>query len=229
MQIEHAFVINLDRRHDRLERFNREIVPLLPFPVERFTGCDGKQTLPPVAWHPRSSGAWGCMVSHRSVIEKAVQEEWEHLLTFEDDVLPLYPSLIKEVIQFAVEELPDNWDICYLGLGYHNSGVNPPERVSNHLLRLKDASYTQSYLLSRSGILKVLAIFNIWEKWSKEWQIDHALSSFITMGKLRAYACYPTLFGQTPGISDNTTTWSDWKENEACEPRRIIDRRLANF
>ena len=224
MLVEHAIGINLDRRPDRLADFNSKVAGALGLTFERFPGIDGQSATPPEKWGNRTPGAWGCFASHRAVIEKAFRADWDRVLVCEDDALPLYPTLTSEIAEAALNEFPADGDLLYLGLGFHNTRARPPVRVSNHLLRLRNASYTTAIVYSRSGVRKVKEIYDCWEEWPNVWQIDHALNFFIVKRYLEAYSTYPTLFGQTPGISDNTGSWSSWVENSACQPRHFIDR-----
>ena len=222
MQIEHAYVINLDRRPERMGYFNSAIAPLLPFKVERLSAYDGQTITPPAAWSPRTPGAWAILLSHRALIEMAIDAGWDHLLIFEDDVFPLYPSLTSEIFSRALDELPPDWDMCYFGLAYRHEEYFPPVRVTNHLLRPFNANCAHCYLMSRVGLRKTVAVFDTWEQWPLDWQIDWALGYFQEREEINVFSSHPTLFGQSAGISDNG---DEWLPERRYEPVRIIEGR----
>lgn len=57
-----------------------------------------------------------CAMSHRAIYQDVLDNNYQRVLILEDDVLPLYENLNN--FQYAVDELPDDWDL--LMLGYHS-------------------------------------------------------------------------------------------------------------
>lgn len=106
-----AFVINLDSRPDRMERFKEN---QFPFEVERFPGV--------VA----SCGEDGCTYSHLKILSE--QKEFPFVV-FEDDFVLLQPwSLIEQ----AMTQLPPDWD----GLWISSNLRRPIQKYSKNLYRL---------------------------------------------------------------------------------------------
>lgn len=75
-------------------------------------------------------GAIGCALGHRAMHERMLREGWRRMLVLEDDVLPL-PDL--QLLPPALAQLPEGWDLCYLGFFKY-------ERVTA-ALRAKQAAY----------------------------------------------------------------------------------------
>jgi glycosyl transferase family 25 len=60
-------------------------------------------------------GQIGCSLSHRKVYEETARNGWRRVLVLEDDVLPRASDLVA--LPAAMAELPDGWDLAYLGYG----------------------------------------------------------------------------------------------------------------
>ena len=178
--IDSAWVINLDRRPDRLKRVLAEH-PEIADRVSRLAAFDGRAlTLTPriarlfaphdFAW---KKAVMGCALSHLTLWNRLVNEspEVQSYLILEDDAR-LKPGWL-EAWRRASGHLPADWDVVYLG------GVLPPnkvgfdacvEKVNDHFGRIKpNQAFGQkepnryfhfcaySYVLSRRGAAKVLA------------------------------------------------------------------------
>lgn len=179
--ISRAFVINLDRRPDRLEQFLRHHPDLADI-VERRSAVDGKtlRLTPALArlFAPNGFGwkkaVMGCALSHLALWVSLSEESSDTAtwLILEDDVRlsPGWRSLCREALVRG--SLPDDLDIVYLG------GILPPNRqafgqnveiIRAPLARIRNNSVfgqdppnpyfhfcTYAYLLTRRGALKLL-------------------------------------------------------------------------
>lgn len=82
----------------------------------------------------------------------------DRLLFMEDDIV--FKSSVSKlggVLRNAIAELPDNWEILYLGANVHVGGFNPPLRHSPHLCRLMNAWTTHAVAFSRKGAARILS------------------------------------------------------------------------
>ena len=77
-------VINLARRSERMERFRQNLRDWPFDPPRRFEAIDGLTSPPPACWD-KGPGAWGCLLSHRAVLDAAIADEIKSLLVLEDD------------------------------------------------------------------------------------------------------------------------------------------------
>lgn len=179
--IDDCYVINLDRRGDRMDRLY-QTTPDLKDRATRFSAIEGKklELTPTLArlFRPHDfmwkKAIMGCALSHLSLWWKLVNEHQDinTFLILEDDVKlkPEWEARWKA----AQPHLPDDWDIIYLG------GILPPnrdafehtkERVNEHFSRVAENNiFGQSppnryfhwcayaYILSRRGAQKVLEV-----------------------------------------------------------------------
>jgi len=179
--IDDCYIINLDRREDRMERlFNT--TPELRDRATRFSAIEGKklELTPTLArlFKPHDfmwkKAIMGCALSHLSLWWRLVNEHQDinTFLILEDDVKlkPEWEGRWKA----AEPHLPEDWDIIYLG------GILPPnraafeqskERVNDHFSRVAENRIfgqnppnryfhwcAYAYVLSRRGAQKVLEV-----------------------------------------------------------------------
>lgn len=90
---------------------------------------------------PLSLGELACALSHRNVYEAMIKNGWKKILILEDDAWPLCNNL--SLLPEALGELPDQWDLVYLGYLKH-------EQVTAKL-KIKQVFYK---ILSSFGLMK---------------------------------------------------------------------------
>lgn len=123
-QIDHVFVVNLDRRHDRLDSFYRN----LPFPaegfVERYRAVDGRELRSTARLlelfadndFQYRRGVIGCALSHYRLWQLIAGDHYPHerTLIFEDDAIFSADSL-RRWNQRVSALIPAGFDVLYLG------------------------------------------------------------------------------------------------------------------
>jgi GR25 family glycosyltransferase involved in LPS biosynthesis len=212
--IDDAYVINLDRRADRLEKF-RTTHPDISGAVERWPATDGKniKLTPELAklfgandffW---KKAVMGCAISHLGLWWKLLNEnpDIQNFLIFEDDA-KLVPGW-QETLQLSMNHVPENYDVLYLG------GILPPNRSGfNKLLQPVTKYYSKikphqffgqstptpyfhscayAYIISRQGAQKVIE--SIQEKSGYWTSADHMLCT--PCEKMNLYFLTPTIAG----------------------------------
>lgn len=177
--ISDCFVINLDRRQDRLEKLYTQH-PELEGRVQRISAFDGKTLIltPELAqlFKPNDffwkRAVMGCALSHLSVWWKLVNDhpDIKNYLILEDDV-KFHPGW-QELLSKSMAHVPEDYDVLYLG------GILPPNRamfekllepVTKYYSRIKPHNFfgqeppntyfhscAYSYILSRQGALKIM-------------------------------------------------------------------------
>ena len=80
--IEHTFYINLENRPDRKEHVEKQLQSI-GIAATRFNAIK------------LNNGAIGCSMSHLKCLEIAKQNNWDHVMIVEDDILFLNPNLFK--------------------------------------------------------------------------------------------------------------------------------------
>ncbi len=114
-------------------------------------------------------------------------------LIFEDDIY--FESFAKEIFKRAVEQLPKDWDILYLG----GNIIEPIYRVSENLFRCTAAWGSNGILYSDKGRQHILNCYNpmaanfiIYDEWLRK----------RSQQELQAYICSPIIQWTYGGFSD---------------------------
>ena len=214
--IDDAWVINLDRRPDRMEKF-RANQPLLAERALRLPAFEGSKLLltPAIArlFAPHDfkwkKAVMGCALSHLALWTKLVTDapEVQSYLILEDDarLMPIWRDRWEDMM--AEKALPEDWDVVYLG------GILPPNRegfaqviepVNDFIGRVKEHSFfgqnppnryfhfcAYAYVLSRRGAQKVLDVLRAKEGyWTSA---DHMICNL--NGLLNMYFMNPLVAG----------------------------------
>ena len=149
-------------------------------------------------------GAVGCLLSHVGVIEDAKKRGLEKILILEDDV-EFCENFTNKFDKF-VNDLPDNWDMFYLGGSAHTNNSNKQflTSITDNIAKTTCTMTTSSYGINKN-------IFDI--------VIENALKMIEpidSMYKYRiqsGYNCYvtrPNLAWQKPGHSDIANAHRDY-------------------
>ncbi len=182
--IDDVWVINLDRRKDRMERFLKTNTTVADRAL-RLSAFDGK-TLPLTPKIARlfqphdfnwKKSVMGCALSHLTMWMKILTDkpDIQSYLICEDDAV-LDPSWKEKWNQMVQDNgLPDDWDMVYLG------GILPPnrtafeqmgvEKINNHVAKVKENTIfgqikpnryfhfcAYAYVLSRRGAQKIIDV-----------------------------------------------------------------------
>jgi hypothetical protein len=186
-------VVNLKRRPDRLAEFRHQLEEAhWPFrDPDIFEAIDGSLVPVPQSWTD-GGGAYGCMQSHRQILERAIQDDIESILVLEDDLV-LAPDFADKVKQF-LQEVPDDWDQLMLGGQHYGSA---PERTDNsRIMRCTNCQRTHAYAI-RGRFLR-----DLYQRWmeTRSGHCDHVMGPL--QRNYRVYAPEPFLCGQGQGKSD---------------------------
>ncbi len=73
-----------------------------------------------------NAGEVACALSHRKLYEHIVEQKYQRVLIFEDDIVPLTENLSQ--LPAVFNELPDDWQLVYFGYSKH-------EKVTDALKR----------------------------------------------------------------------------------------------
>lgn len=192
-------LLNLRRRPEKLkqtlEELDRAQWPLKQ--PEVFEAVDGTKIPKPRGWST-GDGAWGCMQSHRHILERAIMHDVRSLLILEDDVT--FTERIwngKEWVYFGrqlqnfLEEVPDDWEGLMIG-GQH---MEPATPISDGVVRCYNTQRTHCYAV-RGQYMKDLYAYWV----STSGHCDHRASEI--QKKYKVYAPISFLAGQRDGPSD---------------------------
>lgn len=162
-------------------------------------------------------GEVACSLSHRMVYEEMIKNNWKKVLILEDDVLPVTESLAE--LPAALDELPDNWELVYLGYLKHEKITTSlkvkqffykiisafgmmawtykmvnnllPKPFSTHLKRAGFHDCTHAYAVTLQAAKKLLAA-----QTPVVYRADDLLSATIMKGELTAFVTTPKFFDQ---------------------------------
>ena len=132
--------------------------------------------------------------SEREILLDFYHSPAQRLLHLEDDCQ--FRNL--DHLGVALAELPRTWDILYLGanlLMWNNGSEPKPERVSDHLFRIKGAWTTHAVAYNKKCVYEILAK----QKMFSEQMYDQGLSDLLPT--LQAYVVAPMVAYQRPRFS----------------------------
>lgn len=167
-----AILINLDKRQDRLERFDKQ-AKALGIDYERFQAIES------------SDPVLGCKLSHVAALMKC---KGDSVFIFEDDAV--FVDNFQEELKKSLAVLPDDWDMVYLGAHILQTQV-----VNDRWRRSTECSSTHAYLVRASAIPRLVETAI-----AHKGHVDVAYSTLHK--DLKAYIARPTLVSQEPGFSD---------------------------
>jgi GR25 family glycosyltransferase involved in LPS biosynthesis len=170
-------VINLERRTDRLEQFDKE-AKRIGFEYEVHPAMDGKF----LGMDPIVAGR----LSHIEVLRKIKPDE--KVLICEDDAL--FREDFNEAFDEYMTDLPKNWDIFYLG-----AIKNETRPVNKHWVRQIVSTGAQAYCVNPAKVDLFIQIAREFEQW-----IDVAYR--LWADRTNAYIAHPNLVIQQDGYSD---------------------------
>lgn len=209
-------LVNLKRRSDRLASCRKELSEKgWPFrQPEIFQAIDGSIVPCPHAWK-QGGGAWGCMASHRAILQSAIMDGVQNLLVLEDD-LRLKKDFPQKVERF-LQLVPSDADGLMLG-GQHMAG---PLKMKPGLVKCVNAQRTHAYSCKGRYLRELYAT------WCSprsdvhcDWIMGPLHSSF------NIYAPSEFLIGQNRTQSDicgRTNPTKFWNPPSGAEPIYVLN------
>ena len=168
-----TFVVNMDSRVDRLKTFDEKT----PINFERFSAVTGSILKPNPQLqkifegndYNMRTGIVGAAMSHIKLCINLVQSASDTNIycIFEDDVT--FSPKFKEHFAHIMNNLPDKWDIIYLGHSLYpqhktndcfNTEVTPVLQKGDASIVRKSMGGMFAYIISKEGALKFLKFIN---------------------------------------------------------------------
>jgi GR25 family glycosyltransferase involved in LPS biosynthesis len=134
------FYINLDHRTDRRESIINELKKI---------GIENPNRLPAIKteW-----GIVGCCLSHIRCIQEAIENDWDHVVIFEDDIIIKRPDLLIRKVKKLIN---NDWDCLLL------SGNNfKPYIEYEDYIKVSKCFCMSSYIIKKHYYQKLLDNLN---------------------------------------------------------------------
>ena len=178
-----VFLINLDRRTDRLAKcddwFMKNGVE-----YERLSACDGNAMQ---NGYDRKSSELGCKLSHVKALTIAEAQGYNRILILEDDFDPV--DNFMEKFELAWPHVPE-WTQLYFG-GNHQFRLS---KVNDFVSSTRGTATTHAYAIDRSIFHEVLNGAKSSEPIDTVYRVLHL--------HIKVYAFTPSLINQSAGFSD---------------------------
>ncbi len=149
-----VYVLNLDIRPDRWEKFQERAAEAGITGFERFRAVEGDKC-PHPAWWRAGNGAWGCLMSHLRVVQDALMDGLESYLVLEDDVIfhhEFVPKLEGALALLKEKDIP--WEQLYLGGQHLWRESNPPWPFAKDLVRCVNVNRTHAFAVHKRFMVK---------------------------------------------------------------------------
>lgn len=218
--IQAVYVINLARRDDRWQTIQDNWRKTgVPIPLTRFIACDGRDFLPPKSWDV-GNGAFGCYLSHVSILTDIVRLGLDNVLVLEDDAY--FVDDFKNKLALVLNDLPPVYDALFLGWQALFADRVPPTRITDVLGRAGNNNRTHGTMYSNRGAKRLLQHFHDLGERHKKDHIDHwagRLHEALDDNGEHVFDIYnslPQLIYQAPGQSDicgKATPMNKWLYN----------------
>lgn len=186
-----VYWINLDRRPDLRQQAEAELAKH-GITATRIPGFD-MQDMPGVFNHVRSRGHVGCTLAHFSALTLAAFRDLPSVLILEDDVA-FYPGF-AENFDKAMADLPDDWDIFYLGAWTGMPDQRHTIPITDRIHRMTFGLWTHAYAVRYRVydiVLEAIA--------SKRDAVDQVIATL--MHDLNVYVAIPPLATQAHHFSE---------------------------
>lgn len=220
-------LMNLDRRPDRLESFNSGLEAAgWPFAKPlRFRAIDGQKVEPPKGY-TQQPGAWGCMRGHIRIWEDAMMDGLRNVFVFEDDCV--FHRNFATMLPAFLADVPDDWDMIYLGGLHRYTKADQAERVTDRCYRAWGVTGTWAYAISAKFMPIIYQHFASQSLFDAN-HIDQMLCKFQIIHRPKVYIPYPWLCGMKEGESDICgrvymgDAWWHWTPQSEPKPFHAIE------
>ena len=198
-----VYLVNLDRRPDRLESFKTQVNKYDLGEFTRISAVDGSKLNVSEYSNTLKSGELGLVLTNLEIIKDAKKNKYKSILILEDDCF--FTDEILNIEEYF-KMLPLDWDMMYMG-GNHNThmGVQGPIVINEKIVKLH-STYSTHFI----GIKETL--FDHIEIILSKYQ-DPLDVSYVKLQKIfNVYSFYPAIAKQIVDFSDiqNSITDYNW-------------------
>ncbi|CAG8569720.1 16111_t:CDS:1 [Cetraspora pellucida] len=165
------------------------------------------------------SGVKACYLSHYTIFNLIIENNYENALIFEDDVdMELN---ITDIMTEVHRNLPHNWDMLYLGHCNEWGSNYLKTNLTVHALHTTGhPQCTHSYAVSAKGARKLVEKLNID---NPKDHIDVDMPALIMNKEIISYSIHPQIVVQFKGVNDYSDVSPQW---EAGEPYPLMNSTM---
>jgi glycosyl transferase family 25 len=206
--VDKVYVINLDKDTTRFETISKQLESQ-HISFERFSAINGKEVkndsrLTQFCNSFCTKGIKGCALSHRTLWESMIKNDYETICVLEDDAV--LSEDFNEHLQLLYGSIPNDFDIVYLGSHFYCGDTSLYNRATTNLFSVKNSEYStgilkvsgcggfHGYILSKKGAKKITSN-----------PINFHVDIDIMNYNLEAYAFHPVLISS----GDNNSNLSN--------------------
>jgi GR25 family glycosyltransferase involved in LPS biosynthesis len=171
-----------DRRQNAINQFNKIGLKGYQF----FNAIDGRELNLKAGSAFLNPAMVGCYLSHYLIIREAIENNYESILVFEDDINFIVGA--ATFLDYAIPTVPADWEFIYLGYTVYPKEIKNTKILSDYWAIPGHCWGTHAYAVRGNGIAK------LWQGLKHITnQIDIQLSYEILKNQqLQYYAIYPT-------------------------------------
>jgi GR25 family glycosyltransferase involved in LPS biosynthesis len=179
-----TLVLSLEHRLDRRIKVQEEIRKL-PIKYNFYFGINGHEANNDTSLLP---GENGIKLSHINILTHAINQNWESVFIFEDDVV--FSDNIMNTLEKNLHNI--NCDLFYLG-GHHRGQLH---HIQNEIYQTFDTYTTHAMWIKKTLFQEAIDTFNIY----KNQQLDNCYA--ILQKKHKTFTIYPNVAWQSNDYSD---------------------------
>lgn len=187
-----VYCINLREREDRWNLCEEKFKEYGITNYLRFDGIKVNGDL-----SSKKLGQIGCAASFYNVFKDAYENNYEKILVLEDDFnFTVSKDEIINNLEKAFKEMPDDWDMFYLGANVMNEIMpNPIEKYSENLFKINSGYALHSVCFSKRSLDKILNFF----KNERDW-VENLMNN---------YEAVDVFFAKDFQVSNKCFIWKD--------------------
>jgi GR25 family glycosyltransferase involved in LPS biosynthesis len=150
-------------------------------------------------------GVFGVSLSNLKVMFDAANNGCKNLLVFEDDIkLKSEVFRSKSILALAINELPEDWDVLYLG----GKPKDKVEKYSNNLVKVGHMVGAYAYAINGKSLILFL---NRFISEINKYPHDGTIGSYAAENN--GFCVYPPIISTEPGISVLRNAFRDYEED----------------
>lgn len=195
--VDQIYIINLDKDINRMKILDKKMKKL-NLNYKRIAGIDGKKVYKKYNKNNLTTGELGCLLSHIYILEDAINNNYENILIFEDDVI-FHKNFLNKFYKnykYLIQN-EKKFDIIYLGASQKHNWNNVIIKKKYMIANRLDGTFAM--IINKNIFNKIL-----YQAKTLKYPIDSVLYYFI-QNHSRAYCFLPYLVTVDINNISNTT------------------------